>query len=131
MQFCSLLPNNMPPEDIMWVQQMGLNISTIMSTWDMKANSLVQNYNQVTKFITYMIQLDLYCGSVIFGYDENFPSKSQSPCTHVEFYFGVVHWMQAVVVAVVVVVVVVASSLLLGSFGASSSFGMFVEYSMY
>ena len=70
-QFCELVPEDVPPEQIQWAISLGQNLTTISSTWDMKGE-LVQNFQQVTELATYLIQVDIFRGTVIFGYDENF-----------------------------------------------------------
>jgi len=86
-QFCELIPEDVTQEEIEWAIEFGMNLTSIVSKWDMKGE-LVEDFGQVTELVSYMIQLDVYRGSVIFGYDTNF--STENPVS--QFSRGILFW---------------------------------------
>lgn len=68
--------NNVTQEDILWVLELGANLTEISSSWDMKGE-LVEDFNQVTELAAYLKQVDLFRGLVDFGYDNGFSVDNQ------------------------------------------------------
>jgi len=69
--FCDQVPDDTSPQDIQRVVALFTNVTAITSTWDMKGE-LVEDFEQVTELMSYLIQLDILRGGLIFGYDSNF-----------------------------------------------------------
>jgi len=69
--FCDQVPDDASPEDIQRVVALFTNVTAITSTWDMKGE-LVEDFEQVTELMSYLMQLDILRGGLIFGYDSNF-----------------------------------------------------------
>jgi hypothetical protein len=86
-QFCELVPEDVTPEEVAWAIELGANLTAISSAWDMKGD-LVEDFDQVTELASYMIQLDVYRGRVIFGYDTNF--SIENPVS--QFSRGILTW---------------------------------------
>jgi len=69
--FCDQTPEDTTPQDIQLVLGLFTNVTAITSTWDMKGE-LVEDFEQVTELVSYLVQLDILRGGLIFGYDNNF-----------------------------------------------------------
>jgi len=74
-------------EDRMWVMELGNNITAITSKWDMKG-PLVTNFTQVTELASLLIQVDLFKGTVDFGFDTGF--SADNPVS--QYSRGIVFW---------------------------------------
>ena len=69
--YCELVPEGITQEQIQWAVELGSNLTAITSTWDMKGE-LVEDFNQVTELAAYLLKVDIFRGTVIFGYDTKF-----------------------------------------------------------
>merc|ERR1712176_1230668 len=69
--FCDQVPTDTSPRDIQLVLGSFANITSITEKWDMKGE-LVEDFEQVTELISYLVRLDILRGGLIFGYDNNF-----------------------------------------------------------
>mmetsp|Transcript_29797 Transcript_29797/g.54761 ORF Transcript_29797/g.54761 Transcript_29797/m.54761 type:complete len:1140 (-) Transcript_29797:156-3575(-) len=85
-QFCEKKPEATPEEES-WTLQLGDNIKSITAKWDMEG-PLVPNFDQVTEFASYMIELDMFKGTVDFGFDDGFSTSNL--VSH--FSRGIVFW---------------------------------------
>lgn len=74
--FCELVPNTTSETDIVWVNQLSSNITSITKSWDMKGN-LVDNITEATEFAAHLLQVDLFKGLIDFGYDKGFSVENQ------------------------------------------------------
>jgi len=74
-------------EDRMWVMELGNNITTITSTWDMNG-PLVSNFTQVTELASLLVQVGLFKGTVDFGFDNDF--SAANPVS--QYSRGIVFW---------------------------------------
>ena len=73
--YCELVPDDVTMEDIAWVTQLGATIGDITSKFDMKGE-LVENFDQVTELASYLIQVDVFKGTVDYGFDTGFSSDN-------------------------------------------------------
>ena len=73
--YCDLVPQDVTPEEIAFVVQLGANITDITSKFDMQGE-MVENYNQVTELASYLIQVDVFKGTVDYGYDTEFSAEN-------------------------------------------------------
>lgn len=70
--FCDQVPDEVAtPENIGRVVELFSNVTAITDAWDMKGE-LVEDFGQVTELMSYLVQLDVLRGGLIFGYDKNF-----------------------------------------------------------
>ena len=87
--YCDLVDaNSTSTEDIMWAMELGANISSITSKWDMGGESMVENYTQVTELASFLIEVDVFKGFVDFGFDKGF--SAENPVS--QYSRGIVFW---------------------------------------
>lgn len=86
-QYCEQVIDDVSPEDAVWATQLGANITSITSKFDM-GGELVVDFNQVTELASYMIQVDVFKGFVDFGYDLGF--SAENPVSH--YSRGIIFW---------------------------------------
>jgi len=86
--YCELLSTtNITMEDRMWAFALGMNVSSIISKWDMEGE-LVSNFDQVTELASYLVQVTLFKGAVDFGFDTGF--SVDNPIS--QYSRGIVFW---------------------------------------
>ncbi|KAL7540180.1 hypothetical protein ACHAXR_009933 [Thalassiosira sp. AJA248-18] len=85
--YCELLPEDISPADAAWAIGLGMNITSIVTKWDMEG-PLVKNYNQVTELASHLMKLDVYKGYVDFGFDNGF--STSNPVS--QYSRGIVYW---------------------------------------
>lgn len=86
-QYCEQVVDDVSPEDAIWATQLGGNITSITSKFDMDGE-LVEDFNQVTELASYLIQVDVFKGFVDFGYDLGF--SAENPVSY--YSRGIVFW---------------------------------------
>jgi hypothetical protein len=86
-QYCEQVVDDVSPEDAVWATQLGGNITSITSKFDMEGE-LVEDFNQVTELASYLIQVDVFKGFVDFGYDLGF--SAENPVSY--YSRGIVFW---------------------------------------
>jgi len=86
-QFCEQMDTAKMAENSRWVLDFFADVSSITSKWDMEGE-LVQDYKQVTELASYLKKVDLFKGSVDFGFDNGF--TTENPVSM--FSRGIVFW---------------------------------------
>jgi len=81
------LQTTIKPEDIAWAMQLGADIESMTSKFDMEG-PLVQNYQQVTELASYLMKVDIAKGAVDFGYDKGFSAENPKS----SYSRGIVFW---------------------------------------
>jgi hypothetical protein len=74
-QYCEQVIDDVAPEDAVWAMELGANITSITSKFDMKGE-MVKDFDQVTELASYLIQVDVFKGFVDFGFDLGFSAEN-------------------------------------------------------
>jgi len=88
-QYCELLPADASPDDVAWARRLGRDVADITRYWDLEGD-LVENYPQVTELAAVLMQLDVFKGTVDFGFDKEF--SAENPVS--QYSRGIVFWGQ-------------------------------------
>ncbi len=75
------------PQEHLYAIQFGLKVFNMTSTWDMKGD-LVDNITQATELASYLVLVDVYAGTVDFGFDQSFSVENPSS----QYSRGILFW---------------------------------------